>query len=137
MGYDQLTIGRLAKRAGVNIETIRFYERKGILQKPSKLKGAFRIYSEQDAVRIQFIKRAQNLGFTLSEIVEMFRLEKNSRVSCLRLKEKVDAKITHLNQKIADLERMRDSLSRLATACNEGKESVRECKISECFEQKC
>ncbi len=134
MVEKRLTIGVLAKAAGVNVETIRFYEREGVIKQPSKGAGSFRIYSQHDAIRIRFIKRAQGLGFTLGEITELFKFERNSKISCSQLKSRVSRKIQELEEKIEDLRKMKTSLSELSNACDQGKSSVEECRVSECFE---
>lgn len=130
------TISRLADEANVGVETVRFYERKGLIKQPSKGKNAFREYADTDAGRIRFIKRAQELGFTLAEIKKIFLLEQNFRINCDDLKKKVDVKINEVDLKIADLNRIKTSLVSFSSACAKGENSVRECKISDCFEKK-
>lgn len=131
------TISKLAKEAGVGVETIRFYERKGLLRQPASGRTSFREYREADVGRIQFIKRAQDIGFTLSEVAEIFSLEENSRVKCSALKSRVDSKLNEVEQKISDLLQMKKSLRKLSKACELGVASVKECKISDCFEKEC
>lgn len=131
------TISKLAGAAKVGVETIRFYERRGLLRQPSKGRTAFREYAKEDIGRVQFIKRAQEVGFTLNEIRDLLALEKNSKVRCADLKKRVDEKIGEVDQKINDLKQMKTSLQKLCHACEKGAASVRECKISDCFEQEC
>src|SRR4051812_34146881 len=114
---EKLTIGKLAELAGVGVETVRFYQRKELLREP-KLSGAFRVYSEEDAQRIVFIKKAQELGFTLNEVKELLELNTRPRSTCGAVKAKTQAKLTEINQKIADLQRMKTSLEKLACACD-------------------
>jgi len=131
------TISKLAQKAGVGVETIRFYERKGLIRQPSKGRASFREYSTAEIGRIQFIKRAQEIGFTLGEIQEIFSLEQNSRVRCSELKKRVDSKLNEVEGKIKDLQQMQKSLTRLSKACDQGIDSVKECKVSDCFEKEC
>lgn len=131
------TISKLADAAEVGVETIRFYERRGLLRQPSKGRTSFREYAKDDIGRVQFIKRAQEIGFTLNEIKELLSLEKNSKVRCTDLKNRVDEKITEVDQKLINLKQMKASLQKLSNACEKGAASVRECKISDCFEQEC
>ena len=127
------TIGRLAQESGVGVETIRFYERKGILRRPPRTIG-FREYAESDAVRIRFVRRAQKLGFTLKEIGELLSLTLRSGVTCGQVKNRTDAKLAEVEAKIRDLEQMRGSLQRLSEACGAEDVMAKNCRILECFE---
>jgi MerR family mercuric resistance operon transcriptional regulator len=113
---DDLTIGILAKRSGVNVETIRYYQRRHLLQEPSKPPGGYRQYSSDTVTRVRFIKRAQALGFTLEEITGLLGLDE--RKACLETREVAVQKVALIEQKIADLSRMKKSLSRLVRACD-------------------
>jgi len=131
---NRFTIGKLARASGVGVETVRFYERKGLITRPTAREG-YRIYSEDDARRIRFIKRAQELGFTLREITGLFELHGDSRVvSCGSVKRHTDAKLKEVEQKMRDLQKMKRSLKKLSEACGDGKEAVARCRISDCFE---
>lgn len=130
---EKLTIGKLAEMAGVGVETIRFYQRKNLLREP-KASGAFRIYSEDDAQRIFFIKRAQDLGFTLSEVKELLELNTKPRVTCAMVKEKTLSKIKEIEEKMADLNRMKGSLEKLACACDASQDNIKQYKVQECFD---
>lgn len=130
----EFTIGRLAKEAGVGVETVRFYERKGLIQRPRQTPGkAFRVYSEDDPVRIRFIKRAQDLGFTLKEIKELLVLNASPRATCAEVKKRAETKLNEVEMKIADLKKMKLSLKRLSKACDESKEAVACCQVMDCF----
>lgn len=129
---EKITIGKLAAMAGVGVETIRFYQRKNLLREP-KASGAFRTYNEEDAQRIIFIKRAQDLGFTLNEVKELLELNTKPRVTCGTVKLKTQAKIEEINAKIADLNRMKSSLEKLACACDASQDQVKQYKVQECF----
>lgn len=130
---EKLTIGKLAELAGVGVETVRFYQRKNLLREP-KASGTFRTYSEEDAQRILFIKRAQDLGFTLSEVKELLELNTKPRITCGAVKEKTLVKINEIENKIADLNRMKASLEKLASACDASQDTIKQYKVQECFD---
>jgi MerR family mercuric resistance operon transcriptional regulator len=113
---DDLTIGTLAKRSGVNVETVRYYQRRGLLHEPSKPLGGYRQYSLETVKRVRFIKRAQTLGFTLEEIGGLLDLDE--REACLETREVAEQKLTLIEEKIADLSRIKKALSRLVRACD-------------------
>lgn len=98
---DSLTIGTLAKRGEVNVETIRYYQRRGLLQEPSKPAGGFRRYPLDSVKRVRFIKRAQSLGFTLEEILGLLTLDE--RKACLETRGIAAHKLELIERKIADL----------------------------------
>lgn len=130
---EKITIGKLAVMAGVGVETVRFYQRKGLLREPTASSG-FRTYNEEDAQRIIFIKRAQDLGFTLSEVKELLELNTKPRMTCGTVKSKTLTKIQEIETKIADLNRMKASLEKLACACDASQDSIRQFKVQECFD---
>lgn len=116
-GVQPLTIGRLAASAGVGVETIRFYQRKGLLDQPTRESGVRR-YGSDDLRRLRFIRQAQAAGFTLAEIKELLALDASDdrpRARALA-RERIDA----LDAQIAELRRARDALSRLASKCGDG-----------------
>ena len=113
---DYLTIGTLAERGGVNVETIRYYQRRGLLQEPVKPRGGFRHYPLDTAKRVRFIKRAQALGFTLEEIAGLLALDQKK--ACLETRGIATHKLELIEQKIADLMKMKRALSRLLRACD-------------------
>lgn len=129
---EKITIGKLALMAGVGVETVRFYQRKELLREP-KAQSGFRTYSEEDAQRIVFIKRAQDLGFTLNEIKELLELNTKPRMTCGTVKTKTTAKIKEIEEKIADLNRMKTSLEKLACACDSSQDNIKQYKVQECF----
>ncbi len=131
---DELTIGKLAKTSGVGVETVRFYERKGLLRRPAKRLSGFRRYEPNDAMRIRFIKRAQDLGFTLAEVKELLELNTNPSATCTDIRRKADRKVSEVEAKIKDLHRMRRSLKELAEACGDSRKAVAQCRILDCFE---
>lgn len=113
---ENLTIGVLAKSAGVNVETIRYYHRRGLLQEPSKPGGGFRHYPQESVKRVRFIKRAQTLGFTLEEIQGLLALDQ--RKACRETREIAAHKLDLIEQKIAGLSKMKKSLARLVRSCD-------------------
>ena len=112
-----LTIGRLAAAGGVGVETIRFYQRKGLLRTPTR-DGGIRRYGSEDVRRLRFIRQAQTAGFTLEEIREL--LELDSGEDRARARELAHARVQALDARIAELRRARDSLRRLAQECGDG-----------------
>lgn len=113
---ENLTIGTLAKQGGVNIETIRYYQRRGLLQEPAKPPQGFRRYSMKSVERVRFIKRAQNLGFTLEEIHGLLDLDELK--ACRETRSIAAHKLKMIEQKIADLSQIKKALSRLVRACD-------------------
>lgn len=110
-----LTIGKLANAAGVNVETIRFYERKGLLAQPQKPTEGFRQYPSEVLQRLRFIKRAQELGFTLDEIINLLTLGDGD---CLEVQSLAKQKLVLVSKKIADLQRLESNLSHLIDQCS-------------------
>jgi Hg(II)-responsive transcriptional regulator len=109
--------GQVAAEAGVNVQTLRYYERRGLLAQPSRQESGYRVYGP-DAVRtVRFIKRAQELGFSLGDAEALLDLAAGGPESCEAARELADQKIADLDRRIADLQAMRDSLRRLAATC--------------------
>ena len=122
----ELSIGSLAKAADVNIETIRYYQRRGLVDEPSKPLGGHRRYAAAAAARVRFIKRAQQLGFTLEEIKDLLLLEDGQ--SCREARMLAERKLGLIEKRVADLNRMCRSLKGLIAQCAEGKRP-RSCPI--------
>lgn len=114
----ELTIGKLAAAAGVTIETIRYYQRRGLLDEPPKPFGGQRRYPLEMVKQVRFIKRAQALGFTLSEIGGLLRL--NEACACVETRALAARKLVSIEQKMADLAAMRQALSGLVQQCDSG-----------------
>ncbi|EFV94857.1 Hg(II)-responsive transcriptional regulator [Lautropia mirabilis ATCC 51599] len=110
-----LTIGVLAEAAGVNVETIRFYQRKGLMQEPDRPQGGIRRYGEADLARVRFIKSAQRLGFSLDEIGDLLELEDGSH--CTEAREQAERKLADVRAKLADLHRIEAVLEDLVQRC--------------------
>jgi MerR family mercuric resistance operon transcriptional regulator len=130
---EKITISKLGLMASVGVETIRFYQRKELLREPKKTE-TYRIYNEEDVQRIIFIKKAQDLGFTLKEVKELLELNIKPRNTCSTVKKKADQKISEIENKITALKNMRDSLAQLSCACDFGIDSVKQYKVQECFD---
>lgn len=113
----RLTIGKVAQLSGVAVDTIRFYERKGLLDRPPRSASGYRLYSEESVRRLKFIKKARRLGFSLSEIKELLELRIEPGTTCGEIYERARAKIGEIEAKIASLERMREVLTRLLSVC--------------------
>lgn len=115
---SELTIGKLAESAGVNIETIRYYQRRGLLVEPIKPLGSHRRYSADEAKRVRFIKRAQALGFTLDEVGALLTLD--AGCACNETRRLAVRKLGLIEQKMADLAAMRQALGSLVQQCDAG-----------------
>ncbi len=113
----RLTIGELANRAGVNRETVRYYERRRLLPRPARSVTGYRVFSEDAIDRLRFIKHAQALGFTLDEIRELLGLRLGERSSCDEVRARAASKLSDVEAKIAGLERIRGALGGLVAAC--------------------
>lgn len=123
-----LTIGQVAKQAGVGVETVRFYEREGLLDDVPRRPSGYRQFDEQTARRLRFIRRAKQLGFTLKEIRELLSLKFDSRASCADVKGQAEAKIVEINGRIESLRRMKQALTKLSRACS-GRGGTSDCPI--------
>lgn len=117
-----LTIGRFAKAADVHVETIRFYQRKGLLGEPDKPQGGIRRYGQSDVNRLRFVKSAQRLGFNLDEVAELLRLEDGAH--CEEASRLAELKLREVREKLADLTRMEAALAGLVAACHSVRDKV-------------
>jgi MerR family mercuric resistance operon transcriptional regulator len=124
----KLRIGELAKNAKVNIETIRYYERRGLIPKPPRSESGYRQYPEETVERIKFIKSAQKLGFSLAEILELLTLRLDPNTTCGEIKRRAEAKILQIEEKIKALQRMKKALMKLIEICD-GEGPISECPI--------
>ena len=114
-----LTIGRLAESADINVETVRYYQRIGLIETPAKPPQGFRRYSNETVGRLRFIKRAQELGFTLSEISELLELDKSK---CRDVRSRAEQKRNEILQRIRDLQNISDTLEELIVTCRDRKD---------------
>lgn len=115
---EVLTTGQVARQAGVNIETVRFYERKGLLKEPPRRESGYRQYGTGAITRIRFIKRAQELGFSLREVHELLNLRAEGPEACPDVQARAESKISDIENKIETLEQMRRVLRRLIEECS-------------------
>lgn len=127
-----MTIGRLADAAGVNVETIRFYERSDLLERPRRPPSGYRTYDPGVVERIRFIRHAQELGFSLAEIRELLSLRVDPSSSCGQVKARAVAKIADVEEKIDTLRRMRAALITISDACS-GEGPTTDCPILDAF----
>lgn len=129
-----MTIGKVAKNSGVGVETIRFYERRGLIQQPKKPDGAgFRSYPDEAVTQVRFIRRAQKIGFSLSEIGELLSLKADPSSDCGDIRERATAKLGEVDGKIASLKRMRKALTEMIAACP-ASGALRACSILDALE---
>ncbi len=125
--------GEVARRAGVNKETVRYYERRELIDKPDRRRSGYRIFTQKHIDQITFIKRAQELGFTLSETRELLNLSVDNPDSCRRVQEKAKSKLEDVRQKINDLQRISEVLDELITSCK-GQNKTEDCVILKALE---
>lgn len=111
----EMTIGAFAKLASVNVETIRFYQRKGLIAEPKKPRGGVRRYGQHDVARMQFVKSAQRVGFTLDEIAQLLKLEDGTH--CREAAEIAGHRLDDIRERMADLARMEAVLAKLLRRC--------------------
>src|SRR6266567_3015787 len=111
-----MKIGELARTAGVGVEKVRFYEPKRLIARPKRPQSGSREYNAHAAERIHFIRRAQELGFSLAEVKQLLELRLDPRRSCADVKAEAEAKIDEINQKMASLRRMRRALVEVTNA---------------------
>jgi MerR family copper efflux transcriptional regulator len=123
-----LTIGQVARGTGLIVDTIRFYEKLGLIAAPPRTESGYRQYPADVVARLQFIQRSKDLGFSLKEIDELLQLKESQDGSSRDIKDRAEAKIRHIEGKIQDLEQMKAALSRLTRACC-GEGSIAECTI--------
>lgn len=125
-----LTIGQLAQKAEVNVETVRYYERRGLMPEPPRRESGYRQYAEEDVARIRFIKHAQKLGFALNEILELLSLRADPNTTCGDIKRQAEVKIADIEEKIRSLQKMKKGLEKLVASCR-GRGPTSECPILE------
>ena len=125
-----LKIGEVAERGGVNLQTIRYYEREKLLPEPPRLPSGYRVYPDQTVRRVRFIKRAQEIGFTLAEIRELLALRIDADRDSSDVRALAQDKIIDIEQKIQTLQRMKEALGRMTERCT-GCGPASECPILE------
>ncbi|MGQ0648364.1 MAG: heavy metal-responsive transcriptional regulator [Gemmatimonadaceae bacterium] len=125
---NRMRIGEVAAAAAVNAQTLRYYERVGLLPEPARRSSGYREYDVDTVRRVRFIKRAQDLGFTLSEIADLLALREQSETACEQVEARASATLERIGEKIHDLEQMRAALSQYVRSCRRGR-PVAECPL--------
>jgi len=125
---DSLTIGQLARQTDIGLETIRFYEREGLIENPPRRPSGYRAYPPETVQRVRFIRTAKELGFSLKEIGELLALRVDPVESCAHVKAIAEDRVADIEQRIRTLQRMRKALRKLVTAC-EAREATSDCPI--------
>ena len=128
-----LTRGTLAKKSGVNVETVRFYEKQGLIPEPPRNASNYRMYPEDAVRRLQFIRRAQELGFTLKEIRDLLSLRATPGVQCADVRGRAEEKVRDIDERVRTLRSIRKALSRLIAECS-GSGAVTDCPILEALD---
>ena len=131
---NRFSIGKVATRAGVGVETVRFYEREGLIDQPERRPSGYRQYDDDAVARLKFIRRAKELGFTLKEIRELLELRLDPSTTCADVKGRAEAKLDDIEQRIRTLQRMKRALVKLTKACS-GTGKTLECPILESLER--
>lgn len=127
---SRLTVGRLARNAGVNLETVRYYERQCLVSPAARTESGYRIYQQESVRRIRFIKRAQELGFSLNEIKELLSLRVDANATATDVRVRAQTKLVSVEEKIRHLRDIQQSLTRLIESCHGGGPAS-ECPILE------
>ena len=130
---SELTSGQLAKAANVNTETLRYYERRGLMPEPPRRESGYRTYPQESVARLNFIKGAQELGFSLEEIKELLALRVDETASRSTVRQRAQTKVAQIDEKIRKLQQMRDALDSLIEECH-GEGATSECPILEAME---
>ena len=125
---EVLTTGQLAKKVDVNIETIRYYERKGLIPKPNRKDSGYRQYPEEMIEQVLYIKHAKTQGFSLKEIKELLSIKHDPKTPCSEVMKRAQSKIEDIDGKIRTLKNMKKALSKLTNSCT-GSGPARECSI--------
>ena len=131
----QKTVGWVAKEAGVNAQTVLYYERRGLLPAPSRAFSGYRLFNDDSVRRIRFIKRAKELGFSLKQITALLALQGEQDASCAEVSTMAAGHLEDIGQKIHDLERMRTALVPLANACPGKEGPLKACPILDSLEK--
>lgn len=116
VGRETLRTGEVALKSGVNVQTLRYYERRGLIEEPERRASGYREYSPDAVQLIRFIKRAQKLGFTLAEVEDLLRLRNDQQAACSKVRTAAEAKIEDIERKIRHLRAMKRALSSLAAS---------------------
>jgi len=128
MTVETFTIGILAKRAEVNVQTVRYYERIGLLPTPRRAHGGYRRYTDEDVARLHFVRHASGLGFTLKETKELLALRARRGAPCRVVRTQAEKKLETIERKLTELRDLRDAVARLVDTCA-GDSAVEHCSI--------
>ena len=131
-----MKIGELAQRAGVGVDTVRFYEREGLVPSPHRLASGYRVYADDDVLRLRFVRRAKALGFTLPEIRELLALSGHRDEDMAGMKSAALAKLADVEARLEELGRIRDGLQRLVASCP-GHGALAQCPILHALAETC
>lgn len=131
---SELSIGQVARQAGVTVETLRFYEKQGLLPSPARSAAGYRKYDEAVVRRVRFIQRAKELGFSLKEITELLNLRRTRQTSCAQVRQAALTKVADIEHKLMELQRMRAALQMLAARCD-GLSEVSTCPILDALDE--
>ena len=123
----ELTRGSLATRTGVNIETVRYYEKIGLMPDPARSPGGHRVYNETHVKRLFFIRRSRELGFTIQETRELLELVDGGDYTCAEVRDRTNSHLADVTKKIGDLQKIQRTLSKMASMCDGG--MVPECPV--------
>jgi MerR family mercuric resistance operon transcriptional regulator len=134
-GVITYKIGEVAHRANVNKETVRYYEKRELIPQPDRRRSGYRIFTQRHIDQIRFIKRAQELGFTLNEIKELLELRMNDKTTCAEIKSEAREKYDDVVRKIEDLQRIKETLVELIDSCS-GEGPKGECPVLKALEGK-
>ncbi len=126
---ERFLIGELAQQAGVNRETLRYYERRGLLKPARRTASGYRVYNRESAARLLFIKRAQGFGFSLEEIRDLLEMKPESPRSCNRVMHMLDQKLDELAERIREMQRFHRQLARYRKHCGEALAEGESCPV--------
>lgn len=124
-----MKIGEMARKAGVSVQTVRYYEKRGLLPEPRRRESGYREYTPECLERLHFIRRSQELGFTLAEIEELLQLRTDPQTTAAEVKARAEAKITDIEERIQDLQQIRQGLQHLAGQCHGGTGPTGDCPL--------
>ncbi len=133
--HSSYKIGEAARRSGVSKDTIRYYEKRGIISKPQRRRSGYRIFTKHHIKQLQFVKRSQELGFTLREIKELLELRRDGNTDCSTFKEEAEEKHALVAQKIKHLNQIKQTLAELIDSCS-GEGAKEDCPILRALEGK-
>ncbi len=131
---EYLTTGGLARKTGVKIDTVRYYEKRGLIPKPARKDSGYRMFKEDAVKRIVFIKHAQEIGFSLQEIEELLFLRVSSKTTCREVKKRTEAKIAEVEGKILNLQRIKRALQKMTDICRTNKR-IGDCPILDMLDE--